>query len=391
MRSKDILAEARAEFRQKFVEAMGANDEGEQLSEVMEAFGLQVQDAILEDVKGITDMSDAAVLQSRGARVLTSEETKYWQKVIDAMQSANPDASLGLIDEVLPMTVIDRVFENITEAHPLLRAINFQNTGMITRMIMSTGSGKAVWGDLLGPIEEKLTAEFSFFDMTMKKLSAWILVHKPMLDIGPVWVDRYVRTILAEAIALGLEEAIVDGDGKSGPIGMTRSLKGAVDGVYPRKTAIKIDDFEPVQYGKIINEISKASNDKRRPVPEVILVVNPEDYFLKVFPATTVRNTAGTYNFDVFPYPTRVVQSGAVPAGLAVMGLARRYFAGVGTSQGGRIEYSDEYKFLDDVRVYLTKLYGNGQPLDENAFVLLDIEGLKPMTVKVEVVTSSVG
>jgi hypothetical protein len=57
---------------------------------------------------------------------------------------------------------------------------------------------------------------------------------------------------------------------------------------------------------------------------------------------------------------------------------------GAGTS-GGKIEYSDEYKFLDDERVYLTKLIGNGRALDNNAFILLDITGLVPAQLQVVV------
>lgn len=80
-----------------------------------------------------------------------------------------------------------------------------------------------------------------------------------------------------------------------------------------------------------------------------------------------------------------MIQSTGIPEGYAALGLGDRYFMGLGTSKGGHIEYSDEYKFLEDERTYLVKLYGNGRPKDENAFVLLDIRGLKASPLKVEV------
>ena len=61
---------------------------------------------------------------------------------------------------------------------------------------------------------------------------------------------------------------------------------------------------------------------------------------------------------------------------------------GIGTAKSGKIEYSDQYHFLEDERVYLTKLYGHGEPLDNNAFLVLDITNLKPAILKVEVHTS---
>ena len=80
--------------------------------------------------------------------------------------------------------------------------------------------------------------------------------------------------------------------------------------------------------------------------------------------------------------------SPAVPSGYAVFGIAKRYFAGLGTSKGGKLEYDDSYKFLEDIRTYLIKLYGNGKPLDANAFLLADISGLTPYVQKVLVTNS---
>jgi len=50
----------------------------------------------------------------------------------------------------------------------------------------------------------------------------------------------------------------------------------------------------------------------------------------------------------------------------------------LGTGKGGKVEYSDEFQFLDDNRVYRTKLYGYGQPKDNNSFVSLDISAVTP-------------
>ena len=40
---------------------------------------------------------------------------------------------------------------------------------------------------------------------------------------------------------------------------------------------------------------------------------------------------------------------------------------------------------MEDERVYLTKLYGHGEPLDNNAFVLCDISKLEPAIQEVNV------
>jgi len=115
-------------------------------------------------------------------------------------------------------------------------------------------------------------------------------------------------------------------------------------------------------------------------------VVNPLDYFRRVMPATTIMAPDGTYRNDVLPYPMETIQSAAVPVGKAVLGIGYRYLAMLGSERDGRIDYSDHFQFLQDNRVYLIKGYANGLPLDNNAFLYLDISGLEPLSYRVNVV-----
>jgi hypothetical protein len=155
---------------------------------------------------------------------------------------------------------------------------------------------------------------------------------------------------------------------------------------YGKKVAIPIADFSPEVYGPIIAQLAVNRNGLYRRVTSVLLLVNPVDYFTKVMPATTYRNPDGTYNLDLFPFPTKIVQSAWLDSGEAVIGLGKNYLMAMGTGKGGRIEYSDEYKFLEDERTYLTKFYGTGRPIDNSSFILLDIANLKPFVHKVDIV-----
>lgn len=390
MKNLVIDQEQKTEILQRMSTAIQSNDT-EAFSQAWTDLAETIQSAVLEESKEIIASNDTAVLAQRGVRQLTNEENKYYSKVIEAMRGKDPKQAITLIDDVMPKTVIDEVFKYLTESHPLLDAITFQNTGAIVQWIMSTSSGVAGWGELCSTIDDELSGAFSVIELSKYKLSAFIPVCQAMLDLGPVWLDSYVRTLLSEALAVALEAAIVDGDGNGKPIGMTRALTGAVDGVYPQKTAVAITALDTTTYGTLLNTLSQAPNNKRRAISSVLLVVNPADYFTKVFPATTPRTTDGGFNYGVFPFPTTVIQSAAVPVGKAVMGLADRYFMGLGTgtAKGGKIEYSDEYKFLEDQRVYKIKLYGNGRPMDANAFILLDITGLVPYVQQVFVANAA--
>lgn len=331
--------------------------------------------------------ADAQVLAARGVRQLTSEERRYYQKFAEAAKSKDPKQALLNTDLTPPITIMNAVFDELQTSHPLLSAIQFINTTGITEMLMSeNGEQVAQWGKLCDEIVKELLAGFTSVNMTLLKLSAFLPVCKAMLDLGPEWLDAFVRQVLYEALANGLEVGTVTGTGNDMPIGMDRQVGEGVTvtgGVYPEKSPVAVSDLSPATVGNLLSLIAVDPAGKPRTLRDVIMVVNPQDYYQKVFPATTIQAGDGTYRNDVLPYPMRVIQSMALPRGKAILGIGYKYFAGAGMDRDGRIEYSDHYQFLEDNRVYLIKLYANGFPMDNNAFLVLDISGLRPATLQV--------
>ncbi len=398
MKNLDVLQQQKAEIANKMNQAMKDNNE-EAFASAFEEYTNILQEAVLAEAKGLVQSADNNILAGRGVRVLTSEERQYYEKTIEAMKSSSPKQALSGYDNVLPKTVIDAVFEDITENHPLLDAINFQNAEALTEYLYSSMNGrfKALWGKLCGEITKELSSQFHKLNFGQNKLSAFVPVCKAMLDLGPEWLDRYVRTILYEALANGLEDGIINGRGVAEgaadpddyiyePIGMIKDLTNySVATGYADKAATPVSDFSPESYGGLISQLAVGPNGLNRVITEVLLVVNPVDYLTKIFPATTYKTPQGGYVKDIFPFPTKVVQSAYMTQGKAAIGISKRYLAVLGTGKDGRIEYSDEYKFLEDERYYLIKLYGTGRPLDNTSFLYLDISNIKAVAPIVRV------
>lgn len=388
MKNKDLLNQENKELMQNLSEAL-KNDDEEAMAEAFSRFADGVQERIMEEYGDLRQSRDSAILAARGIRQLTSEEKEFYQAWIDASKSANPKQALVDISKAMPETVIDTVISDMRESHPLLDNIDFLNCQGVIKMIVNADNiDLATWSALNSAIATELAGKIDTMDMTLAKLSAFIPVSKDMLKLGPAWLDNYVRIILSEASAAGLEKGILKGTGKDQPIGMCKDLTGSVTlGVYPDKTKVKLTSLEPETYCGVVAPLAKKPDDVGgyRTVPEVLLVVNPVDYIKRILPASTVRATDGSYKNNIFPYPTKVVQSAVLDEGEAIMGIAKKYFMGVGAGSSGKIEYSDEYQFLEDNRVYTTKMYGMGRPKDNNAFQYLDISKLKPQSLKVEV------
>lgn len=392
MTNLDALNQKKTAILQKMSDAM-ANNDTTAFQTAFNELADEIGSAVKADFEQYRNDADAAILAQRGVRQLTSKERTFYEALIDAMKSADPKQALTKVEVTYPETVIDAVFDDLEQNHPLLSKINFQRAGLLTKMIVSKTGGTASWKELGSEVVNELNAEFIEIDLGMAQVTAFIPVKRYMLDMGPSWLDSYVRGMLAEAVAVEVERGIVVGTGKNEPIGMTKALTGALDGVYQDKAVgATITTLDSAAYGTILDNLSTTPNGHRRPVSSVLMLVNPADYFTKVFPATTVRATDGSYNSNVLPFPTEVIQSVAVPAGKAVFGLGDKYFMALGTAgKAGTIEYSDQYHFLKLERVYMTYFYGNGMPLDDNAFVVADISGIKPSVLDVRVIERTTG
>lgn len=385
MKNKDVLAMEKAKIVEQMNQAI-KDDDPKAFSEAFTELCQRIETNVLEQAKELMQEQDVSILAQRGVRQLTSKEKVYYEKLIEAMKADDPKQALNDIDVVMPETIIDSVFEELQTNHPLLSKLSATTVTGLTRMMMNAnGDQKAKWGKLTAKIIEELTSGFKEVDVTQDKLSAFLPVAKAMLDLGPVWLDNYVRQVLYEALANGLEYGIVQGDGSDQPIGMMRQVgDGAVvvSGKYPMKEAIKVTAMDMEQMGKITAIMARNDKGQARIVNSLVLLVNPADYYKKVLPATRMLTPDGSYA-SVLPIDAEIIQTPAVPEGKVVYGMASKYFLGVGMAKNGKIEYSDEYHFLEDERVYLIKLYANGFAKDNNAFQVLDITDLQPVRFKV--------
>ncbi|SHH56518.1 hypothetical protein [Clostridium intestinale] len=152
MKSLDLLKQKKVDIMNRLNQAMKEGNE-EAFAQTFTEFTEYVQEVVMEEAKGLVQAADTNVLVGRGVRQLTSEENKYFQKVIEAMSSSNPKQALTEIEITMPKTIIDSVFEDLTTNHPLLDAINFQNTsGLIEFLVNSDGDQIASWGTLTSEI-----------------------------------------------------------------------------------------------------------------------------------------------------------------------------------------------------------------------------------------------
>jgi len=190
----------------------------------------------------------------------------------------------------------------------------------------------------------------------------------------------------------GLEYGIVAGTGVDEPIGVIRDIHEGVtvsttDG-YPKKTAVAVTKFDPASYGALLAQLAETEDGHKRSFAGVALLCNQKDYLTKIMPASTALTEDGRYVTGLFPFPTEVIITNEMADNEAAIGLLDEYDVLVGGEQNGVIEFSDEFKFVEDLRYFKVKQYATGRAFDNTSFILLNIQNLEPTYITVSALVS---
>jgi len=328
-------------------------------SEVASAVSNQVND----------EMLDRSILQQRGQNVLTSTETKFFNAAV--VEGGFTD------DSILPVTTQERVFEDLTTEHPLLEALGLQDLGAVTRYIYSDATKTYAWGPLFGPIAGQINAAFSEEQIGQFKLTAFAVIPNDMLELGPVWVERFVRTVIVESYSVGLEFGFVNGTGANQPVGLIKDVDPVTNAVTTKVSSGTLT-FAPSAYGEVVagelyGVVSALSTDAegkaRKVLNKIVMVVNPVDNI-----GVQARNTIQTQNGQwvmALPYNIQVVESEEVPTGKAIFFVKGKYLAAI--AGGYKFKKFDQTLAIEDATLYTIKQFANGKPKDNKAALVYDL------------------
>ncbi|EOM2636601.1 phage major capsid protein [Listeria monocytogenes] len=353
------------EKRTAFVNAV----KNEETQEIQNKAYVEMVDAMAADImdqakKEARQEADQYISASRTDKNITNEEIKFFNDI---------NKEVGYKEEtLLPQTVVDEIFEDLTTEHPFLASIGMRTTGLRTKFLKSETSGLAVWGKIFGEIKGQLDATFSEEESIQNKLTAFVVVPKDLENFGPVWVKRFVVTQIEEAFAVALESAFIIGDGKDKPVGLTRKVgKGTnvVDGVYPEKVAsgtltfasskVTVNELTDVYKYHSVKENGKPLNV----AGEVTLLVNPTDAW-DVKKQYTSLNANGVY-VTALPYNLNIIESLFVPEKKAISYVAKRYDALIGGALN--ISIFDQTLAFEDLNLYAAKQFAYGKAKDDKA------------------------
>lgn len=275
------------------------------------------------------------------------------------------------VEKLFPQETIDRIFEDMVKARPLLQHIGLKNAGIRLKFLKSATTGQALWGKINGAIQGQLKQEFNEEEAIQNKLTAFVVIPKDSEKFGPAWLQSFVSAQITEAFAAALEAAFLNGDGDDKPIGLSRTLTGTASGgktTYAEKTVetAKLTFADSATVVKELTAVHKHHSVKSDGNPvavegNLVMVVNPADAW-DVKKQYTSLNAQGVY-ITAMPYNLILVESVAQTAGKVTTFVKGRYDAFV----GGGIEFGrfTETYALEDLNLYTAKQFAYGKAHDE--------------------------
>lgn len=306
-------------------------------------------------------------IENQSCNIAMSSESK---KFYEGLRNNLTGVKQGVTDPYLPVKDVEDVLQNIKTDSKLVSAVKTMPTDRAVVDIVLNGGGvdKATFKPLTEAIVKEITGKVKVARVTLEKLSAYFQIAQDLCRFQSLaYLKNLLDANLKEAMILALEDKIV-----------ADMIASQTTEEVVTKTAVT--SFEAATMLPIVKQVLTDDNGRMKKRDKVFLACNNNMYFTKVLPAMEVVNVQGQ-KVNVFPYDVEVVVVDAVPDNQAVLFDAEAYQLIVGKQM--EVSVSDEFKFLEDIKVAKAVELCAGLCLDKSARVL-DVTNLAPAFINVK-------
>lgn len=377
-----MIIDGNKELQQKVKELLdGAEDKSAAIYEAAEMIINAKHDGLIKELveQNARAAADESYRKSLGLHTLSKEESEFYEKVKGGVYQAITAKQI----DIMPTSIVDRTLEDVKKASDILALVNFAPAD-VKHWITGEHSGKAAWGtELTSEITGELSATIRGIDLEQHKLTVYMVIPKAISELALPFVDKYFRAILAEAMQDGLVDGYLNGNGKTGPVGITKKLETFTSsGTAQDKSKLStIKKFSP----KGLVEARKTlSNNGKRRVTELHLICNPLDEAEYVDPCLYGEALTGGYRNTSFMPIVKHVDANCAK-GTGIFTLKGVYTMGM---SGVRFDEYDQTKAMEDANLVVGKCYANGRADDDNCAVVFDITKLEEYVLPVNQVTA---
>ena len=373
MKIEDLSQEVKEKVKQ-LLEDAPADQKADAIMQSIEMIQEATHAEMIEQVVAEAERAsrDAEYKSKLGLRNLSQEEKKFYENFKNIKQAFTANQI-----DIIPTEIIDRTLDDVKKASPILKLVNMAPAN-VKKWIVASHSGAAVWGALTDAIKGELSAEIASLNIELHMLSAYLVIPKAIRELSLEFVDRYFMAILSEAMQDGLVKGYLDGDGKTGPIGIFRQIEAVESaGTNKAKTVLTtVTKFSPKGLAPVRKTLT---NDGKRVVDKLYLICNPSDEAEYVDPCMYGEALTGGYVNKSFIDIEKIVDANC-PKGKAAFTIAGYYTMG---TTGVRVNEYDQTKAMENADLIIASCYANGRAVDDNVAVIFDVTKLEEYVLPV--------
>lgn len=272
---------------------------------------------------------------------------------------------------------LDSTLDDVRKASPILKLVNMAPAN-VKKWIVASHSGAAVWGDLTDEIKGELSGTISALNIELHMLSAYLVIPKAIRELSMEFVDRYFMAILSEAMQDGLVKGYLDGDGKTGPIGIFRQI-GTTNGDGTNKAKTVLNNITKFSPKGLANVRKTLTNNGKRVVTKLYLICNPADEAEYVDPCMFGEALTGGYVNKTFIDIEKIPDANC-PQGKAAFTIDGYYTMG---ATGVRVTEYDQTKAMENADLIIANCFANGRAVDDDVAVIFDVTKLEEYVINV--------
>ncbi len=317
--------------------------------------------------------SDEQYAKSLNLRILNAEEKEFYQKLKNL---AKQEITFKQ-DDIIPTSIVDRTLEDIQKESKIMDLISFAPAN-VSKWITGSYTGVASWHGLTEELKGELEATIGSLNIELAELDAYIVIPKAISDLALPFVDKFFKSILKEALLLGIEDGYCNGNGKDEPIGIYKQINTTEEAGTHKDKDVNTDltSFKPKAMAGAKKYLTK--NGKRK-IDKIYIVCNPNDEADYVAPA--IYDDKG--NLIASYKNLEVVTTSKNPQGKAALVLPKKYTMGFSNF---KVKKYDQTLALKNADLLVGNVYANGRADDDNVAYVFDVTKLEEYITAVKVV-----
>lgn len=328
---------------------------------------------------------DALTMEERNM-ILGDNQVKEFLGQLRSMKGQSRAITGGEL--TIPVVMLDLIAENMYRYSKLLRRVRVRNISGEARQTIAGTVPEAVWTEMCAAINE-LTFAFNQVTLDGYKVAGFVPVCNSLLEDNDVNLASWIVEMLAEAIGLAEDKAILYGKGAANrmPLGIvTRLAQQSKPADYPANAPAWVDlhTTNIMQFASNMTgaefwaalQVAVGNTYTRYSRGNQFWAMNSKTYALLKSKAIKIT-ASGDVEANV--YGILPIVSGDIevlefmPDGDIVGGYGDLYL--FVQRAGMSIEASREVQFIQDNTVFRGKARADGAPVIPGAFVAINING----------------